>query len=180
MKAVSEYEITMSEMAILKSELVRDEGYRSYAYKDTVGVWTGGVGHNLMHENPYDIMRWTRESLPDPISDEQIGIWFDQDIKDAIKAAINWLEWDVFFGLTATRKRVVINMAFNLGAKRIKGFKNLRAAIQRNDYANAAFEMNKSKWYRQVKGRADRLIMMMLGQLLLTDYKKDAKNEKVL
>jgi len=32
---------------VLKAELVRDEGLKLVSYRDTVGLWTIGVGHLL-------------------------------------------------------------------------------------------------------------------------------------
>jgi len=52
-------------------------------------------------------------------------------------------------------------MAFNLGIAGLLKFENTLALIRSGSYAQAAAEMVKSKWAKQVGKRADRLANMM-------------------
>jgi lysozyme len=63
--------------------------------------------------------------------------------------------------LSPARQDVIINMAFNLGFKRLFKFVDMWSAIDKEDYDTAANEMLDSKWAKQVKGRAIRLAEIM-------------------
>lgn len=126
----------------LQEELERDEGVRDTMYYDTVGVPTIGIGHNL-HQ---------------PIPKEAIDIIFEYDLKKHMAECVTLPYWGK---LSEVRKRVIINMMFNLGLPGFLKFKRLNAALKAADYGAAAFEMMDSKWYHQVGNRADRLIHAM-------------------
>ena len=131
---------------ILIADLKRDEGLRLKAYKDTVGVWTVGYGH--AHVAPGTV--WTQE---------QAEAALIEDVKKhnaELERAIPWIA-----NLDPVRRRVLQNMAFNLGVKGLLGFKNTLAMVQSGDYAGAARGMLNSLWAKQVKGRAVRLAEQM-------------------
>ena len=129
---------------VLKSELERDEGRRSKPYKDTEDIWTIGVGWNL-----------EARGLPTWVIDRLFDISVQEAETDARALFKNFDE------LTPARQRVVINMAFNMGRDRLKGFKKMIAAVHSEDWTEAAVQMLDSKWARQVGTRADRLAAMM-------------------
>ena len=56
--------------------------------------------------------------------------------------------------LDSTRFYVLANMASNLGMPRLAGFEKMWAALERNDYQDAANEILDSPWGRQFNGRA--------------------------
>ncbi|WP_436356932.1 glycoside hydrolase family protein [Brevundimonas sp. CEF1] len=130
----------------LIADLKRDEGLRLKAYKDTVGVWTIGYGH--AHVQPGTV--WT---------EAQADTALRQDVLEhnaELAAALPWIA-----GLDPVRRRVLQNMAFNLGVKGLLGFKNTLAMVQAGDYAGASRGMLASLWAKQVKGRAVRLAEQM-------------------
>lgn len=132
---------------VLKEDLKRDEGLRLKAYKCTAGKWTIGVGH-------------TRGVKPgDVITEEDALRLLDADMEIAIKDARKVCT--SFDSLNGPRKTVVANLAFNLGATRLAGFRNTLACINAGDYAQAALNMLKSKWATQVGQRAKRLAKRM-------------------
>ena len=63
--------------------------------------------------------------------------------------------------LTILALGVLLDMAFNVGLPRLRGFKRMWAALEGRDYSEAAKEMLDSKWARQVKTRAYTLARMM-------------------
>ncbi len=63
--------------------------------------------------------------------------------------------------LDAIRMRILENMGFNLGISGLLKFKKMLAALQEGKYDEAAKEMENSKWARDVKGRAVRLMKEM-------------------
>lgn len=88
-----------------------------------------------------------------------------QDIEEHNAKLYKALPW--VLDLDPARRRVLCNMAFNLGVgtpggtKGLLGFKNTLGMIQRGEYAKAADGMLASRWASQVKGRAVRLANTM-------------------
>lgn len=130
----------------LIEDLKRDEGLRLTAYRDTVGVWTVGYGH--AHVPPGTI--WTRQKAEQVLRDDALKHGRE------LEAKAPWIA-----NLDPVRRRVLWNMAFNLGVNGLLGFKNTLAMIQRGEYAKAAQGMLNSKWARQVGQRAQRLANQM-------------------
>lgn len=129
-------------------DLRRHEGCRLSPYRDTEGVWTIGYGHTE---------GVTKDS--DPISQAQADRWLIEDthkaLADARKAVSNFDELD------DVRKGVLVNMAFNLGLTRLRGFRKTLAAIENKQFNVAALEMLDSKWAAQVGQRARELASRM-------------------
>ena len=59
------------------------------------------------------------------------------------------------------RKSVLIDMCYNMGWPALSKFKNMFAAIDAEDFEEAARQMMDSKWYRQVKVRGVKLVQAM-------------------
>lgn len=136
----------------LIADLKRDEGLRLAAYKDTVGVWTIGYGH--AHVQPGTV--WT---------EAQAEAALKQDVLEhnaKLAAALPWVNQ-----LDPVRRRVLQNMAFNLGVgsaasgNGLLGFRNTLEYVRTGQYEKAAAGMLASKWAKQVKGRAVRLAEQM-------------------
>ena len=66
-----------------------------------------------------------------------------------------------FDGLDEVRKKVLVDMAFNMGMKTLKTFKNTLKMVANGDYDGASKGMLQSKWAKQVGKRAERLAHMM-------------------
>lgn len=128
----------------LRADLERDEGVCLTPYKDTVGVMTIGIGHNLQMG----------------ISPAVKDLIFEEDIADVVAELDRNAPW--WRGLSETRQRALANMAFNLGWPRLSNFKNTLAALEAGDFEKAAVEAMDSKWARQVKGRAERIAKLIL------------------
>tara|TARA_R110000772_G_scaffold4094_2_gene14440 strand:+ start:385 stop:795 length:411 start_codon:yes stop_codon:yes gene_type:complete len=129
----------------LKADLIRDEGKRLFLYQDSVGKWTGGVGHNFTDRG---------------ISEAVCDLMLSEDMGEAIDIAASY---SYYSALTDERKRVLVNMAFNLGKPRLSQFLKMHAALRQGDYKRAADEMIDSKWAGQVGDRATRLRDRMLA-----------------
>lgn len=136
----------------LREELTRDEGYQLKAYKDSVGLWTIGVGHLL-----------GQAQRMSEITHEEAMALLDMDIQIARAVAWKWVpnlwNWDMELG-GDVRQRVVINMAFNLG-NRLGTFKNTLASLNAGNWQDASERMLQSKWATQVGQRAVRLSKMI-------------------
>lgn len=137
--------MTQSERQTLIDELIRDEGLRLKPYMDSVGKITIGCGRNLSDKG---------------ISHAEAMAMLDHDIEECLADLTGAYPW--FLTLNSVRQRVLVNMRFNLGSSRFRGFKRMLRAIAEQEYPTAAGAMRDSVWSRQVKGRALRLIAMML------------------
>ena len=128
----------------LTTMLKRHEGLRLDMYYCTAGVPTIGYGHNLL-------------TL---ISEEAA----EQMLQDDINIVLNELNDNVSWWTDLPEKAqiVIANMCFNIGLPRLMQFKKFWAALEDRDYERAAAEMEDSKWFHQVKGRAKELKQLML------------------
>jgi lysozyme len=133
----------MSERHDLMDQLIRHESLRLKPYMDSVGKITIGVGRNLS-----DVGITTAEAM----------VLLENDINDVL-ADLRTFDW--FPGLDAVRRRVLVDMRFNLGPSRFRGFKAMLRYVSVGEYELAAKAMRNSLWAKQVKTRADRLIVMM-------------------
>jgi lysozyme len=138
----------MIDVQQLARELKRDEldgqDGSGVLYKCPAGKYTIGFGHNI-EDNP--------------ISARAAEVILQDDIAKAIADCERNFPW--FYNLSPVRKRVIINMVFNMGVTGVSKFKKMIAAIENEEYMFAALEMFGSRWYEQVGPRADRLIKMM-------------------
>lgn len=127
----------------LVKQLVRHEALRLKPYQDSVGKWTIGIGRNLDDKG---------------ISTEEAYLMLKNDIIE-VEFEANRFAW--FKKLNDARQMVVLNMLFNIGTTRFVGFVKMIAAIERDDFEDAAREMMDSKWAAQVGSRANELADMM-------------------
>ncbi len=133
-------------MEILRDQIKRHEGYRDRVYLDTEGFPTVGYGHHL-----YPGSRISREIAE---------LLLDIDMADTAAEFLK-IHPDRIRKLSLARKRVIMNMIFNMGLQRVLAFKKMWAAIDQEDWETAAKEMLDSKWADQVKGRATELAEIM-------------------
>lgn len=134
---------TNGERRAIVDQLILHESLRLKPYTDSVGKITIGVGRNLSDNG---------------LSHAEAMLLLDHDLDAAIRdcATFPW-----FPSLDPIRQRVLVDMAFNLGLTRLRGFRRMLRLIEEGDYVRAAHAMRNSAWARQVKTRADRLIRMM-------------------
>jgi lysozyme len=130
----------------LVDDLKRDEGCKLTAYRDTLGIWTVGVGH--AHVAPGTV--WTQEQCDAALADD-IG-----KAEAHLDANAPW--WR---SLTDARQDVMVNLCFNMGwgdgSHGLSSFKHTLEAIRLKLYSAAAEGLLASKWAGQVHGRAQRL-----------------------
>lgn len=134
----------------LIAELRRDEGVRYSPYKDSLGIETVGVGHNL-EDQPIDYAY--------PLNDTQVDEVLAVDLKETFDDLDSHLPW--WRNMNYPRQRAIANMCFNLGITRLLEFKNTLAAMQHGNWPLAVAGMKASKWAAEVGARADRLEKLM-------------------
>lgn len=125
----------------LAEDVKQAEGLRFKPYIDTAGKVTVGYGRNL-----------TDCGLSQP----EVDLLFKNDLNAAIRQC--WAEpfWPHVADNDA-RARAMVELMFNLGVSKLRGFRKAIAALIVNDFATAADEFLDSVWARQVGDRAKRL-----------------------
>ncbi len=126
--------------------LKRHEGVRSHVYLCSAGYETIGVGRNISNTGM-------------GLFDDEVDYLLENDIARVIKELSSEYPW--FTDLDDVRKDAIIDISFNLGATRLRGFKNALSAMESADYTLAAKEFLDSKWSRDVKGRSHELASMI-------------------
>ena len=137
----------MSYRDIVRAQLRVDEGTVEYAYQDSEGYWTIGVG------------RLIDKRLGGRLRPEEIAMMLENDITQAEEDAKALFPG--FESLVDARKAVLVNLAFNMGRNRLATFQRLRRAVSEGDWEWAAAEMLDSRWSEQVGQRAVRLAEQM-------------------
>jgi lysozyme len=128
----------------LTVQLMEHEGVRYLPYYDTVGKLTIGVGRNLTDVG---------------ISKDEAQYLLATDINKVIVQLDELLPW--WRDLDEVRQRVLADMAFNMGIHGLLEFTTTLGMVKVGEYADAADQMLRSKWARQVGKRARRLSRMM-------------------
>ena len=128
-------------MENLATQLIRHEDLRLKPYRCPAGKLTIGVGRNLEDRG---------------ITEAEAMVMLENDIAGA-RADVDSLldefgirKWE----LNQARMDTLTNMAFNLGRKRLSGFKKMFAAIKDGNFDLAAVEMLNSKYAGDVGRRA--------------------------
>ena len=128
-------------MDTLKSRLKKAEDLRLKPYQDTTGYLTIGYGRCLDKVG---------------ISTNEAELMLEADLYHASDAYLS-LPLEKVRNLNVNRRRVIVEMIFNIGSSGVLGFKRMWKAIAAGDFNLASDEMLDSKWARQVKGRAVRM-----------------------
>lgn len=134
--------------AAFKEHIIREEGARKYAYRDTEGFWTIGYGF-LIDEKKGG------EGLPDGVANFWLNELVDRVIKDMERVIPFWDD------LSDARQQAVAGMAYQMGVSGLLGFRNMLQALQDQDWDRAADEALDSKWARQTPARAERVAAMI-------------------
>lgn len=133
-------------MKKLIETLKRHEGVSKYAYEDSEGYVTVGVGRCLDPErglglSPDEIDYLLRNDIERCYQELSVFSWFDE--------------------LNQVRQEALVNMLFNLGLPTFLKFKKTLKHIAEHNWSMAASEMLDSKWHRQVGDRAKELAYMI-------------------
>lgn len=145
----------MTSKELLAVELQRDEGLRLFAYDDANGdmIERGTIvkGHvTIGYGRALDV---------NGITAEEAGWLLENDIARTECELLALIPW--YTRLDATRQRVLVNMAFNLGPEGLMRFHDVLRYVREARYELAARAMEDSRWYDQVGARAERLVAMM-------------------
>ena len=135
-------------MSQLVEMIKRHEGVKSKVYLCSAGYETIGVGRNISESGL-------------GLSDDEIDYLLQNDIqrvKEELKDTYFW-----FGALCEARQDAMIDICFNLGLTRLRGFVKALEAMSREQFDVAADEFMDSKWAQQVGTRAIRVTEMIRG-----------------
>jgi len=130
----------------LREMLRRHEGVRSFVYLCSEGYETIGVGRNIADSGL-------------GLSDDEVDYLLDNDIKRVREELNDEYYW--FGALNDARQEAMIDISFNLGQTRLRGFKKALDAMSTEDFDRAADEFMDSKWSEQVGNRATEVTEMI-------------------
>jgi len=130
----------------LKEWIKKQEGFSSLPYLDTKNRLTIGYGRNIGDNG---------------ISVQEAEFLFNNDF-ERCKKELSEYQWYMIQPVIV--QGALINMCFNLGIKRLLGFKKMIAALYIKDYAKAAKEALDSQWATQVGQRAKDIAVMISEQ----------------
>ena len=123
--------------ALAENYIRKNEGEVLTPYKDSRGILTIGVGHNLT----YGISKAASDFI------------FKEDLDKAEEALKNNLP-DIYNSLDANRQLVLLDLCFNMGIGGVLKFKKMLAALTAKDYELAARELLDSSYARMLTSRA--------------------------
>jgi len=130
----------------LREMLRRHEGVRNFVYMCSEGYETIGVGRNIADSGL-------------GLSDDEVDFLLDNDIKRVREELNDEYYW--FGALNAARQEAMIDISFNLGQTRLRGFKKALDAMSSEDFDRAADEFMDSRWSEQVGNRAAEVTEMI-------------------
>lgn len=141
------------------------EGRRHRVYVDTAGHPSIGIGFNLDRTDAstrlaalgLDPARVRSGEVA--LDDEQVDQLFADDLSAAIAGAQRLVPR--FDALSAKRQHACVDLTFNLGASGFARFTKTLAAIDAGDFAEAARELEASRWFTQVGRRGPAVVAKM-------------------
>ncbi len=119
----------------LISKIISHEGSIPYAYEDSLGYLTIGVG------------RLIDKRKGGHLSDSEISYLLNNDLIDCYKELSSY-SW--FNSQDIVRQGALIELSFNMGLPHLLCFKNMIEALLQNNYLVAAQELLLSEWAKEV------------------------------
>lgn len=138
----------------LIGQLIYEEGWKSSPYKDSVGVISIGIGHNLEAHPRYKDGRL----IPKTLTHAHGLKLLYQDLEEIAR---HFLEKNSFaLEFETPSIHALLNMAYQLGPNFLtapNGFKKMRSSLLSNDFVSAAMHARDSAWAKQTPERARRV-----------------------
>jgi len=135
----------LGDVDALKSMIKSHEGLRLKPYKDTRGLPTVGYGHLIKKGEDYS----------KGLTQQQADELFDRDFEHHLAQARSTPGWDK---ASHAQRHAMVDLAYNMGGAWHKKWPKFSAAAQAGDWDKAARELEKSRWYKQVKTRAPKVV----------------------
>lgn len=121
----------------IKETLIKHEGLRLDMYKDSLGIYTIGVGHNIEERG---------------ITARVAAVMLEEDIDVAVEDLKRNVSF--FDDLPEAAQEALVNLCFNMGIPRLMQFKKTLSFLREGKYEKAANELLDSRYASQVGYRA--------------------------
>ena len=140
-------EVITMDLERVKKLIEENEDRVLRPYVCTSGKLTIGVGRNLTDVG---------------ISWDEADDLFTADVNKAYFSLCKILGKEKLLALPETIQEVLMDMCFNLGERRLRGFVKMFDAVKVWDWTRMIDEMIDSTWYKQVPTRAGKLVLMVI------------------
>ena len=152
----------------LVKELKMEEGFRSQPYKNPNDFWTIGYGRNLeglpLSDREFNYLFPTQSPSKNKLEwllpywrlrpmFQHEAIFLLEEVIDNCEEEALQVYGDVYKDYVVDVKVIVLDMLYNLGITRYKGFKKHIKAIKKHNYTVAAKELRSSLAYKQDTNR---------------------------
>lgn len=131
---------------MLIDRVKKEEAFRSHPYKDSKGLESIGYGFNISPTGP-------------GLSEEESTIILSMRLTKLNGTLTDALPWAN--SLDPVRFDVLLDMAYNMGIKKLLQFKNTLEMVKVGNYKEAAAAMLQSEWDQEVGQRALNLAKVM-------------------
>ena len=141
----------MKKYLTLKNKIRKNEGFKNFAYLDSLGFATIGYGHLIKPNEKHLLVR--------KASKKYLLEIFIKDFDRSLKS------YEKFYGkkkYNKNIKEVLIEMIYQLGISRQRKFIKMNKYLEKKQLFMASFEMKNSLWYKQTPKRVDELIASLL------------------
>lgn len=128
--------------------IAKNEGYNAWPYADA-GGFSVGFGHHLKRNEDF------REYSLDETTE-----LFDRDLHIAVADAQSLMP--NFSAHEFAVRQVLVDMAYQLGKGKLKGFRGMLHKIEHFQYRGAAEEIHHSKYFLQCRNRALKNMNLLL------------------
>jgi lysozyme len=140
------------------------EGYKPGAYKDTRGLWTVGEG-TCLETNPISGKDW--KSLLDAglITVSVTGAGARWLMRSKIAAELRDLatRYHGFAALPDLAQTLLLEMSYQMGVDGVLAFTDFNNLIRSGQFAAAAADGRKTRWYSQTPARAELILKQLEG-----------------
>jgi len=158
--------------------LKENEGVRYCAYKDSVGLWTCAVGHNLEAPGSNDKLKavgvnpdmvWAAiEEAKKAGKSKTVPLLNDGQVEALLKEELEVCIKDLDFvsgfdSMPDEAKAILVDMRFQLGNSGIRKFKQTLKAFEKGDWRAAADGLMNSAMAKQVPNRVNKNVKLLLS-----------------
>jgi len=145
---------------VMQRQIAHHEGQKNYPYKDSVGLWTIGIGHLIGNGTDADLANsgYSEYSRANPMPESVVKELFQEDLEEHKEIAEGY---DFYDDMSEEGKRAIIDLTFNMGdfynKRRSDGtymWSSLRTQLDNGNWDAAADNLASSTYGTQVGQRA--------------------------
>ena len=137
----------------MSEEIKKSEGYQRYWYNCPAKIVTIGFGFasGTFSDEEFSLISKNRgeeiskQSHLKFIKKTEAELIVQNRI---IEIYEYWLKFNWFRSLKLVRKKVVIDMSYNMGISKVREFKKMINYLENQDYKKASYEIKNSEYYR--------------------------------